>query len=82
MGAMRLLKERDVKVNNYSTIATDNMASKSMASRIGMSRATKHIHLRLLYMQDLVAHGILRLKKVDAITPYEVTSGRTIAVSL
>lgn len=65
MVVMQFLKECDLKVHNYPTIATDSTAGKSMASRIGVSRVTKHIQLRLLYVQDLLAQGIVRLKKVD-----------------
>lgn len=65
MGVMQFLKECEMKVRNYSTIATDSTAGNAMASRIGVGKAAKHIHLGLLCMRDLVAHGIVRLKKVD-----------------
>lgn len=65
MRVVQFPKGCDIKVRSYATIATDNTAGKSMASRICVSRATKYIQLRLLYIQDLVAQGIVRLEKVD-----------------
>ena len=48
-----------------------------MATRFGTSKKTKHVELRFLYVQELVAKGILRLRKVgtkvncaDALTKY------------
>ena len=35
-----------------------------MASRFGASRKTKHVELRFLYVQELVASGTVVLKKV------------------
>ena len=35
-----------------------------MATRFGTSKKTKHVELRFLYVQELVAKGILRLRKV------------------
>ena len=46
------------------TVRTDSTAGKSMASRFGSGKKTKHVELRFLYMQDLVARGDLQLKKV------------------
>ena len=43
---------------------TDSTAGKSMAARFGTSKKTKHVELRFLYVQGLVAKGILRLRKV------------------
>ena len=48
-----------------------------MATRFGTSKKTKHVELRFLYVQELVAKGILRLRKVrtkvncaDVLTKY------------
>ena len=46
------------------TIETDSTAAKSIATRIGISKLTKHIQFRFLYVQDLVKNGILRIAKV------------------
>lgn len=64
MGVAQFPEECDIKVHNYATIATGSTPGKSMATRIGVSKATKHIQLRLLCMQDMVAQGIVRLKRV------------------
>ena len=45
-------------------IYTDSAAGKSMATRFGSGNKTKHIELRFLYMQDLVARGDLQIRKV------------------
>ena len=36
----------------------------TMATRFGTSKKTKHVEPRFLYVQALVAKGILRLRKV------------------
>ena len=36
-----------------------------MATRFGTSKKTKHVELRFLYVQELVAKGTIRLKKVN-----------------
>ena len=48
-----------------------------MATRFGTSKKTKHVELRFLYVQELVAKGMLRLRKVgtkvscaDVLTKY------------
>ena len=46
------------------TLHTDSTAGKSMASRHGLSRKTKHVQLRFLFVQELVLSGQIRLKKV------------------
>ena len=58
-----LMEAKLVKKINI-TIHTDSTAGKSMATRFGASKKTKHVELRFLYMQDLVARGIIKLKKV------------------
>ena len=58
-------------------IQTDSSAGKSMASRLGISRRSKHIELRYLWIQDEIKEGKLELKKVgthfnpsDVLTKY------------
>ena len=45
------------------SVHTDTTAGKSMDTRFGTSKKTKHVELRFLYVQELVAKGILRLKE-------------------
>ena len=45
-------------------VFTDSNVGKSIASRFGASRKTKHVELRHLYVQELVASGMVRVKKV------------------
>ena len=58
-------------------IQTDSSAGKSMASRLGTSRHSKHIALKYLWIRDEVKEGKLELKKVgthfnpsDVLTKY------------
>ena len=41
-----------------------SMVGKSLAGRFVASSKTKHVHLRFLYMQELVCSGLVRLRKV------------------
>ena len=45
-------------------IHTDSSSGKSMATRIGTSRKAKHIELRHLFIQQLVALDIVRIIKI------------------
>ena len=58
-------------------VFTGSNVGKSIASRFGASRKTKRVELRYLYVQELVASGMLRIKKVlgtlnpaDTLTKY------------
>ena len=72
------------------TVHTDSTAAKSMATRYGLGKKTKHIELRYLYMQDLITSGMLKLAKIgthenvsDLLTKYlsaEVTFKHTTAL--
>ena len=42
----------------------DSNVGKSIASRFGASRKTKHVELRHLYVPELVASGMVRIRKV------------------
>ena len=44
---------------------TDSTAGKSMATRFGTGKKTKHVELRFLYVQNLVQMGLLRMAKID-----------------
>ena len=58
-------------------VHTDSSAAKSMATRFGTTRRTRHIDLRLLYLQHLVKSGTIRIAKIpgaqntsDVLTKY------------
>ena len=46
------------------TVYTDSTAGKSMAGPFRTTIKTKHVSLRLLYMQELVTSGFVKLRKV------------------
>ena len=49
-------------------IYTDSSSGKSMATRIGASKkAAKHIELKHLFIQQLVAHDLVRIVKINTI---------------
>ena len=59
---------------------TDSTAGKSMATRFGAGKRTKHVELRYLYMQNLVQSGLLQVRKIgtkfnpaDVLTKYVST---------
>ena len=58
-------------------IHTDSTAGKSMATRFGTSKETKHVELRFLYVQELVGKGLMNQRKIgtkdncaDVLTKY------------
>jgi len=59
-----LLMESKLCTKCNIILHTDSSAGKSMASRHGLSKKTKHIHLRFLFMQDLILSGLIKIKKV------------------
>ena len=44
---------------------TASTAGKSMATRFGTGKKTKHVELRFLYVQNLVQMGLLRMAKIE-----------------
>ena len=46
-------------------IHTDSSSGKSMATRIGSSKKAKHIELKHLFIQQLVAHDLVRIVKIN-----------------
>ena len=61
-------------------VHTDSTAGKSIASRFGTGKRTKHVELRFLCMQNLISSGLLRLCKIhtkdnpaDLLTKYVST---------
>ena len=45
-------------------VHTDSTAGKSMASRRGTSRKTRHVQLRHLFVQELVTSGMITIRMV------------------
>jgi hypothetical protein len=62
--ACNFLKEVKLTMKTMLTCYTDSTAGKSLATRFGASKKTRHIDTRKLYMQELVTRGLLRLCKV------------------
>ena len=48
-------------------IHTDSSSRKSMATRIGSSKKAKHIELKHLFIQQLVAHDLVRTVKINTV---------------
>ena len=59
-----LILESNLATTCKILVFTDSTAGKSMATRFGTTRKTKHIELRYLYMQELVVSGLVIIKKV------------------
>ena len=60
------------------TICTDSSAARSITTRHGVTKQTKHIQLRYLYMQELVHNGTIKCDKIlgttnpsDILTKYK-----------
>ena len=51
---------REVKI----TLKTDSSAGKTTASRLGISKKSKHIEFRHLWIQDFLSEGVMSLEKV------------------
>lgn len=66
MEVLQSLRVCNFKTNGCVTMATDSTAGKSMASRLGVSRSTKHIQLHCLYVQDVGGTGVFRNRSVLA----------------
>jgi len=67
LGLMNFVKESNLATKIQLTIFTDSSSAKAISTRIGVSKQTKHIELRYLYMQDLVANGTLKVKYVNTL---------------
>ena len=59
-----LLLESQLSKNVNIRIHTDSTAGKSMATRFGTSKKTKHVQLRFLFIQELVASGVVSQESV------------------
>ena len=51
LAILQFLKELKITCQSHFTIYTDSSAAKSMVTRIGPGRNTKHVQLRFFYMQ-------------------------------
>eukprot|EP00438_Fugacium_kawagutii_P029652 Skav215858 [mRNA] locus=scaffold1507:85913:86695:- [translate_table: standard] len=60
-----LLTEANLAKAVNITVHTGSTAGKSMATRFGASKKTRHVELRFLYVQELVGKEIIRLKKAN-----------------
>ena len=60
-----LFLESKLSKNVNIRIHTDSTGGKSMATRFGTSKKTKHVQLRFLFIQELVASGVVSIKKVS-----------------
>ena len=67
LGILNFLTEACLVNKLTLTCLTDSTSAKAMATRYGMSKQTKHIQLRHLYVQDLVQGGLLKVKKVGTL---------------
>ena len=57
-------------------VHTDSSAAKSMATRFGTTRRTRHIDFRFLYLQHLVTHRQNSGRPKQFICTYKVRHGR------
>ena len=48
------------------TVYTDSSSVKALASKLGLTRKSKHVQLRYRFMKDLLANGQLQLSKIPA----------------
>ena len=48
------------------TVYTDSSSGKALASKLGLTRKSKHVQLRFLFTQDLVASGQPKLSRVPS----------------
>ena len=59
-----LVEESKIFQKANRCVFTDSNVGQSIASRFSASRKTKHVELRIVYVQELVASGMVRIKKV------------------
>ena len=81
LGIVNLLEEGELLPKVTMSVMTDSTSAKAIATRMGVSKLTRHIQIRFLYMQDFVANGILKIKKIrtmqnpaDVMTKYVATA--------
>ena len=62
------LQESKIATQVNVVIHTDNSTTRSIATRHGTRKATRHIQLRYLFVQDLVTSGVIQIKKIPGTT--------------
>ena len=62
-----LLLEASLAAKCTINAHTDNSTCKLLASRFGTGKKTKHVQLRFLYLQELAATGLLKMRKVNTV---------------
>ena len=72
---------RELGFNSTITINTDSSAAKSITTRFGVTKQTRHIDVRFLYVQELAHEGCILCKKIlgttnpsDILTKYKTTN--------
>ena len=63
----KVLQESKICSETPIIVHTDSSAAKSMASRFGTTRRTRHIELRQLWLQRLVESKQIELRKIDGV---------------
>ena len=48
------------------TVSTDSSSGKVLASKLGRTKKSKHVQLSYLFEHDLIVHGQLQLRKIQA----------------
>ena len=48
------------------TVYTDSSSGQALASKLGLTRKSKHVQLRYMFIRDLLANGQLQLSKIPA----------------
>ena len=48
------------------TVYTDSSSGQALASKLGLTRKSKHVHLKYLFRTDLLANGQLQFSKLPA----------------
>ena len=68
LNAKSKIEELINNCNTNITVYTDSSSAKSITARRGVTRKTKHIELRQLFVQELVANGKLQVTKVGTLS--------------
>ena len=48
-------------------VYTDSSSAKSVSTRNGLDKSTKHVELRYLYVQQLSTSGIIQIRKINTL---------------
>ncbi len=67
LGIMNFLRETCLTKKGQLLVLTDFSSAKSISTRMGTSNLTKHIELHVLFIQDLVQAGGLKVRKVPTV---------------